>query len=91
MTPKLATITTLDDCNCYTITLLDGTYSGNEFTTVESLPFTVTTTATTVTVSYSGYSTMYTIDGTGGVSSPGFTLRGLLGLTSAIVIALMLV
>jgi hypothetical protein len=33
---------------------------------------------------------MYTIDGTGGVSSPGFTLTGLLGLTSAMVIAIVL-
>jgi len=89
--PKTATISTLNDCNCYTINLLGGTYSGNEFTTtLDSLPFTVTTTATTVTASYSGCSTMYTIDGTGGVSSPGFTLTGLLGLTSAMVIAIVL-
>ena len=89
--PKTATISTLNDCNCYTINLLGGTYSGNEFTTtLDALPFTVTTTATTVTASYSGCSTMYTIDGTGGVSSPGFTLTGLLGLTSAMVIAIVL-
>lgn len=89
--PKTATISTLNDCNCYIINLLGGTYSGNEFTTtLDSLPFTVTTTATTVTASYSGCSTMYTIDGTGGVSSPGFTLTGLLGLTSAMVIAIVL-
>jgi len=89
--PKTATISTLNDCNCFSINLLGGTYSGNEFTTtLDSLPITVTTTATTVTASYSGCSTIYTIDGTGGVSSPGFTLTGLLGLTSAMVIAIVL-